>query len=137
MIVVDTNVWSELAKPRPDRKVIDWERANSAHLWLSTVVMAEWRAGAALMPAGHKRDALTNIIDTVLSTYRDRLLSFDEQCSRDYGIVLERARAASKPISTADAMIAATALANGMGVATRDRNDFAGAGVELIDPWTA
>ncbi|MBY0393620.1 MAG: type II toxin-antitoxin system VapC family toxin [Novosphingobium sp.] len=135
MILVDTNVWSEIAKPEPAKAVLDWEAAHSPWLWLSTVVLAEWRAGAALMPQSNAREVLTRIIETVALAYQDRLLPFDEPCSRFYGLVLAEARAAGKPIQTADAMIAATARAHGMKVATRDANDFAGAGVELIDPW--
>jgi predicted nucleic acid-binding protein len=137
MILVDTNVWSELAKRAPSGRVRDWEAAQAENLWMSTIVLAEWRAGAALMPAGRSRDALSAIIETIVGGYRDRLIDFDERCATCYGAVLADARAAGKPIQTADAMIAATARAHEMRLATRDRNDFAGAGVELIDPWQA
>jgi predicted nucleic acid-binding protein len=135
MIVVDTNVWSELVKEAPAQVVIDWEAGKSPWLWMSAIVLAEWRAGAALMPAGRAWEQLTGLIEAVANTYRDCLLVFDERCALQYGLVLADARAAGTPILTADAMIAATARAHGMGVATRDTNDFAGAGVELIDPW--
>jgi len=137
MIVVDTNIWSELAKLRPDKRVVDWEASQSPRLWMSTIALAEWRGGAALMPIGRNRDALAAIIEAVATRYSDRVLAFDGECARWYGIVLADARMAGKPILTADAMIAATARAHGMRVATRDLNDFAGAGVELINPWTA
>ena len=137
MIVVDTNVWSELAKLNPEKRVVDWELVSSPRLRMSTIALAEWRAGATMMPAGRNRDALTAIIEAVVGRYADRILPFDAECSRWYGVVLADARAAGKPIATADAMLAATARAHGMSVATRDLNDFAGAGVELIDPWTA
>jgi len=137
VILVDTNVWSELCRREPAQVVRDWEARNAADLWLSAVVLAEWRAGAALMPAGRNRDALAALIEAIADLYRDRILDFDEQCSRWYGVVLADARAAGRPIQTADAMIAATARAHGMRLATRDRHDFAGAGVELVDPWSA
>jgi toxin FitB len=136
MIIVDTNVWSELAKISPEKSVVDWEASQSPHLWMSTVALAEWRGGADLMPTGRNRDALSAIIDAVALRYSDRVLNFDAECARWYGIVLADARVAGKPIQTADAMIAATARAHGMRVATRDVGDFAGAGVELINPWT-
>lgn len=136
MIVVDTNVWSELARREPARQVRNWEAANAHKLWLSTIVLAEWRAGAALMPAGRNREALSALIEAVAGSYADRLLDFDERCSRWYGVVLAEARSTGKPIQTADAMIAATARAHDMQVATRDQNDFAGVGVSLINPWT-
>lgn len=137
MIVVDTNVWSELAKLEPEARVVNWELQTGPRLRMSTIALAEWRAGAALMPFGRNRDALTAIIEAVIDRYADRILNFDAECSRWYGLVLAEARTAGKPIATADAMIAATARAHGMAVATRDLNDFAGAGVDLIDPWIA
>lgn len=137
MIVVDTNVWSELLRPEPARAVIAWEAGNAHRLWFSAIVLAEFRARAALLPAGRRRDDVTAGIENVIESYRDRTLPFDERCSRFFGPVLLSARTAGKPIQSPDAMIAATALAHGMSVATRDRNDFAGAGVDLIDPWAA
>ncbi|WP_174297001.1 type II toxin-antitoxin system VapC family toxin [Sphingomonas bacterium] len=135
MIVVDTNVWSELLRPEPHERVIAWERASGDHLWFSAIVLAEFRARAALLPPGRRRDEISGGIETIVAGYRDRVLPFDERCSRLFGGVLLSARRAGKPIQSPDAMIAATALAHGMCVATRDRNDFAGAGVEIIDPW--
>lgn len=135
MILVDTNVWSEFTRRTPDPAIVQWERQNADSLWLSVVVLAEFRAGGAMMAAGRARDAVVDITEAIATRYAERLLVFDEPCSREYGRVLASARAAGKPILTADAMIAATALANGMRVATRDVNDFAGAGVDIINPW--
>ncbi|MGL6043429.1 MAG: type II toxin-antitoxin system VapC family toxin [Sandaracinobacteroides sp.] len=137
MIAVDTNVWSELTRTAPSPVVIDWEATNSHQLWMPTIALAEFRARAALMPAGQRRDAVTALIEAVVGRYTDRLLDFDEKASHWFGIVVAGARAAGRPISTADAMIAATARAHGMSVATRDVNDFAGAGVEIVNPWAS
>lgn len=137
MIVVDTNVWSELTRPAPDKHVVDWEAANMHLLWMPTVVLAEFRARALPLPTGRHRDATAAVIERIVGAYADRLLNFDEPCSRWFGVVLAEARQMGKPISTADAMIAATARAHGMSVATRNGNDFASAGVTIIDPWTA
>lgn len=137
MIVVDTNVWSELIRAEPSRQVRDWEAANVHLLWMSTIVLAEFRARAALMPGGRRRDQIAALIENVVAAYADRVLPFDDRCAREYGPVLLAARQAGAPIGSADAMIAATARAHRMRVATRDKNDFAGAGVGLIDPWTA
>ena len=136
MIVVDTNVWSELIRPEPDRAVVDWEARNAHLLWFSAIGLAEFRARTAMMADGRRRHEIAALIENVVARYDDRLLSFDDRCAREYGPVLRAARDAGAPIDTADAMIAATARAHGMRVATRDRNDFAGAGVEIIDPWT-
>jgi predicted nucleic acid-binding protein len=135
MIAVDTNVWSELTRPDPAEAVAAWEAGNMHLLWMPTIVLAEFRARAALLPAGKRRDATAAIIEAIVTRYADRLLNFDEPASRWFGIVVAECRAAGKPIATADAMIASTARAHGMRIATRDANDFAGAGVALIDPW--
>jgi predicted nucleic acid-binding protein len=137
MIVVDTNVWSEVIRPEPDPNVVRWEAGHAHLLWFSTIVLAEFRARAALLPAGRRQRDTESMIERVIEAYADRILPFDDRCSREYGTVLLGAREAGAPIAAADAMIAATARAHGMSVATRDRNDFAGAGVSLIDPWTA
>lgn len=135
MILVDTNVWSEATRQAPDPNVRAWAQANEASLWLSTVVLAELRAGAALLPAGRRRASLEALFDQLETDFADRLLPFDANAARYYGLVLETCKRQGRPIATADAMIAATALRHGMSVATRDRNNFAGAGVAVIDPW--
>ena len=136
-MVVDTNVWSEATKREPSPIVRDWARRNQDALWLPAVVLAELRAGAAQMPQGGRRRALEDQFDALQAGYADRLLPFETVTARRYAEVLESARRLGKPIATADAMIAATALQHGMAVATRDLNDFAGAAVKLIDPWQA
>jgi len=135
MIVVDTNVWSELTRQEPNDAVRRWEAANAHLLWMSTIVLAEFRAGVVLMPEGRRRASLLAQIEAIVNIYSDRILPFDEAVSRLYGQVLLSARQAGKPIMAADAMIAATALSHDMSVATRNRADFVGAGVSLIDPW--
>lgn len=135
MIVVDSNVWSEATKPNPDPKVQAWAARHQDHLWLSTIVLAELRAGASMLPVGKRRTALEHQIEAVVQEYADRILPFDEPASRHYAAILENAKRTGRPIMTADGMIAATAKARGMRVATRDLSDFAAAGLELINPW--
>ena len=137
MIVVDTNVWSEATKREPNAIVREWARLHRGALWLSVIVLAELRGGAARLPAGRRRRSLEEQFDALEQAYADRLLRFDRHTARCYAQVLESARRLGKPIATADAMIAATAIQHRMAVATRDLNDFAAAEVELIDPWQA
>ena len=137
MIVVDTNVWSEATKRQPSDAVRAWAAQNADRLWLSSIVLAELRAGAAMLDPGKRRAQLEAEFDALERQYADRLLSFDPRSALFYAQVLESAKRHGKPISTADAMIAATALQHGMSVATRDLADFAGAEVELINPWEA
>jgi hypothetical protein len=137
MIVVDTNVWSEATKIEPNPVVRAWAQRHQHQLWLTSVVLAELRAGAAMLPHGKRRAALEHQFDSLATDFEDRMLPFDAATSALYARVLETAKNAGKPIATADAMIAATALQHGMAVATRDLGDFAGAGVKLINPWDA
>ena len=135
MIVVDTNVWSEATKAAPDPLVREWARNNAKEAWLSVIVLAELRGGAAWMDLGKRRLAFESEFDKLATDFADRLLLFDAETSLFYAKVLERSKRLGKPIGTADAMIAATALQHNMAVATRNLSDFAGAGVELINPW--
>jgi toxin FitB len=137
MILVDTNVWSELIRSEPDQKVVNWEAANGHLLWISTIVLAEFRARAFLMADGKRKEQIALAIEAIASQYSDRILDFDEPCSAQYGAVLLSARKTGFPIDAADAMIAATARAKGMMLATRNTKDFAGTGIELINPWDA
>lgn len=137
MILVDTNVWSELIRAEPDQNVVNWEAANGHLLCMSTIVLAEFRARAFLMADGKRKSQISAAIEAIASQYSDRILDFDEPCSAQYGAVLLSARETGFPIDAADAMIAATALAKRMKLATRNTNDFAGTGVELINPWKA
>lgn len=137
MILVDTNVWSEALKAEPSPAVRAWANALEPQLQLSAVVLAELRAGAALLPPGRRRSGLETHFDDLAATYADRTLAFDPTTARYYAQILETAKNRGRPIGTADAMIAATALQHGMSLATRNLGDFAGADVRLIDPWTA
>jgi toxin FitB len=137
MILVDTNVWSEATKREPSPIVRAWADRHRDALWLSAVVLAELRGGTAQLPAGQRRRSLEEQFDALERDHADRLLRFDQHTARRYAQVLESARRSGKPIATADAMIAATALQHGLSVATRDLNDFAGAEVELVNPWQA
>lgn len=137
MILVDTNVWSEATKREPSPMVKEWAARHANELWLSAVVLAELRGGAALLPEGQRRTVLERQFDALEVDHADRLLCFDHTTARSYAQVLESARRRGKPIATADAMIAATALQHGARVATRNLGDFAGAPIELLDPWQA
>ncbi|KQT32653.1 hypothetical protein ASG29_13010 [Sphingomonas sp. Leaf412] len=135
MILVDTNVWSEAFRPRPDEGVRAWAAANADGMWLSTIVIGELLSGVALMPHGKRREAITAGYDELIASYGTRIAAFDLDAARRYGEVLAFLEAAGRNPGTADAQIAATALARGMALATRNIRDFKGLGLTLIDPW--
>ena len=136
MILVDTNVWSELVRPHPDPAVVAWEERNAHLLWLSTVVVGEFLSGVELMPEGRRKAALRATYAEVIETYADRIVSFDLAAALHYAVVLANQEKAGRAPGTADTQIAATALHSGMALATRNVKHFEGLGIELIDPWS-
>jgi predicted nucleic acid-binding protein len=138
MILLDTNVISELVKMEPDAAVTAYlaEIAPDT-LFTAAVCEAEIRYGLARMPVGRRRDELIARIDTFFEIgFHDQVLRFDRTCSAFYGEIRHVREAAGRSITVEDAMIAATARAYGVArIATRNTRDFAGCGVELIDPW--
>lgn len=139
MILLDTNVISEPQRLEPNARVLDWMDAQALEtLYLSTITVAELRAGVALMPAGKRRDSLhENLEKRLLPLFANRVLPFDMACTKSYAELLSTSRAAGLAVATADAFIAAIALANGFAVATRDTTPFEAAGVNVINPWEA
>ncbi len=137
MILVDTNVWSELIKAVPDPKVRAWEAQNAEQLWLAATVVGEFLSGVALMPEGKRKASLSVTYEQILEVHYDRLAEFDLSAARHYADIIVFLEKAGRNPKTADAQIAATALANGMMLATRNVKDFEGLGIELINPWDA
>ena len=139
MILLDTNVISEPQRREPNARVLEWIDAQALEtLYLSAITVAEMRAGITLMPAGKRRDSLhDNMEKRLLPMFANRVLSFDMACTKAYAELLAKCRAAGLAVETADAFIAAVALANGFAVATRDTRPFKAAGVNVINPWQA
>ncbi|HHW4682953.1 MAG TPA: type II toxin-antitoxin system VapC family toxin, partial [Xylella sp.] len=136
MILLDTNVISEPQRREPNAHVLGWIDAQALEtLYLSAITVAELRAGIALMPDGKRRDSLhDNLEKRLLPMFANRVLSFDMACTKAYAELLAKAHAAGLAIETADAFIAAVALANGFTVATRDISPFEAAGLTVINP---
>ena len=137
MILLDTNVVSELMRPAPSGTVLAWFSAQEAtDLYLSAIGEAELRRGAAMLPAGRRRDQLMAAIEAMITEdFAGRILPFDSSAAQAFVLVFLERRAAGRPISFADCQIAATARARGAAIATRNTADFAGCGIAVIDPW--
>lgn len=137
MYVLDTNVVSELMRPTPDPGVEAWvAQRRAAHLYFSAVGEAELRYGIAIMPAGRRRDVLAAAVDgLVREDFAGRVLPFDSAAARAYAEIAAVRRSAGRPVCQADCQIAAIACAHGLSVATRNLRDFAGMGIDVIDPW--
>lgn len=139
MILLDANVVSEPLRPTPDARIRDWIDAQPLEtMYLSAMTVAELRAGVTLMPSGKRRAALHEHMERrVLPMFAGRVLPFDMACTNAYAELIARVRRAGSGIETADACIAAVALANGFIVATRDTAPFLAAGLDVINPWQA
>ena len=136
MILLDTNVISEAMKPTPDDTVRSWLDEQAAEtLYLSSVTIAELLYGIGALPAGKRKDRLTEALDGVIELFADRILPFDIAAARHYADLAVKARAAGKGFPTPDGYIAAIAASRGFTVATRDTSAFDAAGVAVINPW--
>ena len=137
MIVLDTNVLSELMRASPDSRVLDWlDREDARGFFVSAVSVAEIRTGIGLLPDGRRRSKLNAAAERVLDVLlRGRVLPFDAAAARDYADIACSRRAQGRPISQFDCQIAAIARSCGMALATRDVDGFSGCGIEVIDPW--
>ncbi len=137
MIVLDTNVVSELARPRPALEVIDWVDAqDAADLFIAAVTAAEIRAGVALLPTGRRRRQIAERMESLITeTFAGYVLAFDVDTSEHYANAVATRTHAGHPISAFDAQIAAVCAQHGATLATRNTGDFDGLGLNLINPW--
>ena len=137
MILLDTNVVSELMKPRPDGAVEAWLAGQPlTSFFLSSPSEAELRYGMAILPAGRRREKLEAALEAILiEAFSDRILPFDSAAAISYAEIAATRRSAGRPIAQFDAQIAAIAKSRGSSLATRNIADFTGCGVDLLDPW--
>ncbi len=137
MIVLDTNVLSEMMKPLPSTRVVRWINARPvSRLFTTTITMAEVLYGLEIAPPGKRRSALDKEIEnTFEKDFVGRILPFDVDSARAFADITANRRKLGRPIGLMDAQIAAIAQSQGAAIATRDIRDFQDCGVDLIDPW--
>lgn len=136
MIIVDTNVTSELMKPSPSLAVASWVRARSAtELYTTTITLAEIRYGIERLPDGRRKDLLRTAAEDVFSAFAEHVLAFDVSAAAEYAGIVGRRDRAGAPIDGFDAQIASICRAHGAALATRNVKDFQHTGIDVIDPW--
>jgi len=135
VILLDTNVLSELTKPQPDPRVVGWLRRSAPALALPTIAVAEMAFGIEKLAEGRRREELLEALRRLVVEFADRLVDFNVKAARTYGRILATTRRAGRPMTVPDALIAAIAEANGCALATRNVRNFATTGLDLIDPW--
>lgn len=138
MIILDTNVVSEVLRPRPDARVVAWMQGLTGEVAITVITLAELLAGVRRLPDGTRRSVLTAGIDAAVEPYRRTaaILPFDEPAAEQYADVLAARQRAGRPIHTADAQIAAICRVHAAVCATRNTKDFEDAGIDLWNPWT-
>lgn len=138
MILLDTNVISELIRVAPDTRVIGFLRQfQPDDLLTAAICEAEIRYGLERLPRGRKRDHLTERLKTFFASFQGQILPFNSECAVFYGAIRAEREVSGKPVEVEDAMIAATAHAYGLPIATRNVADFLNCGVKIINPWDA
>jgi predicted nucleic acid-binding protein len=139
MIVLDTNVLSELMRPEPAEAVVAWITAQPAtSQYTTTITQSEILYGILLLPAGKRRARLLNAAESMFAEdFTGRVLGFGSDAAPLYARIAAERRREGRPISHFDAQIAAIARANGAKVVTRNVADFKGCGVALLNPWEA
>ncbi len=137
MIVLDTNVLSELTRQYPDQGVLGWpDSVPVTEVVTTAVTAAELLYGVARLPAGHRKTALTAAVHGMLDEdFRGRVEPFDKIAATHYAIVVADRDRVGRPIGVADAQIASVCRKLQAALATRNIRDFEQAGLELVDPW--
>ncbi|NMK45226.1 type II toxin-antitoxin system VapC family toxin [Achromobacter sp. Bel] len=137
MIILDTNVISEILRPAPETRVINWlETQPRAALFTTTITRGELLYGVRLLPEGQRRGLLLQAVLAIFaSDMVGQVLSFDGDAADAYAEIAAERRAAGRPVSQFDAMIAAIARSRGASLATRNVKDFIDCGINVIDPW--
>jgi predicted nucleic acid-binding protein len=136
MIVLDSNVASELMKPSPAPAVRDWIRARRGNeLYTTSIALAEIRYGIERLPAGRRRDLLMATADDVFAAFEEQVLPFDAAAAAHYPLIVTRRDCAGLPIDGFDAQIASICRVHDAVLATRNVKDFHDTGIHVIDPW--
>jgi hypothetical protein len=136
VIIVDTNVASELMKPSPAPVVRDWVRARrDSELYTTSITLAEILYGIERLPDGHRKELLRTTAEDVFSTFADYVLPFDAGAAVQYALIVSERDRSGLPINGFDAQIAAICRVHHAALATRNHKDFQNTGLEVIDPW--
>lgn len=137
MILLDTNVLSELMKPHPEARVVAWlDEQPASTLFISAITRAEIELGIALLPDGKRKQNIAAAAKRMFDAFSGRLLVFGELAAIQYGQLVAQRTRIGRPITVEDAQIVAIALAHGLQLATRNVRDFKDIpNLSLTDPW--
>ncbi len=139
MILLDTNVVSEVMKTQPAEAVVAWLNAqDSERLYVSAVTIGEITYGLRILPDGKRRSGLRERFERfVVLAFDQRVLAYDESAARVYGELMGDRKELGLPMSVPDGQIAAIARLNHLAVATRNVLDFEHCGIDVLNPFEA
>ncbi len=136
IFLLDTNVLSEFRKPSPHPGVMSWFKSiPEDQLSICVLTLGEFKAGISKLPAGAKKADLGSWFEHLREAFRNQIYTIDERVALKWGEIVAKTSHAGKPIPVIDGLIAACALANSATLVTRNVGDFAGAGVDIFNPW--
>jgi len=137
MIVLDTNVLSELMRSQPAQSVIDWfDKQPATGLYVTSITQAEVLQGILRLPKGKRREAIAVAANEVFEhDFGGRILAFGSDAAKAYALIVSSRQRLGRPIAAFDAQIAGIAKCSGASVATRNVGDFEGCGIAILNPW--
>ena len=133
--LLDTNVLSELAKPKPDAGVVEWLRKHEPELYLSAISIGELRRGIESLSAGKRKTALQSWFTGLCTRMEGRILSFNTSTAHVWGQLMAGWYKKGIRVPSIDAQLAATAHRHGLTMITRNVSDFQNTGVKILDPF--
>jgi predicted nucleic acid-binding protein len=134
--LLDTCVISELVKPAPNRRVVDWlNEVSSKALFLSVITIGEIKKGLTKLPNSKKKERLTVWLNTLLNEYQERILPVDLMVAENWGVLQGNAEMAGTPMSSIDSLLAATTYTHNLTLVTRNESDFVPGITPIINPW--
>jgi predicted nucleic acid-binding protein len=138
VILIDTNVISEVMRISPSLRVLEWlNQQDAGSLYVSTISIGEIEYGLRILPEGKRRLALKERFEQFIErAFTQRVLVYDHAAARAYGDVMGFHKELGRPMSAPDGQIAAIARSGGLAIATRNTRDFENCGVNLIDPFS-
>lgn len=139
MIILDTNVLSEIMRVKPSSTIVEWlAEQNPAELFVTAISEAEIYYGIQLLPPGKRREAVRSAAEAIFADdFAHRILPFDSGAARAFSRIAAGRRSAGRPISQSDAQIAAIVQVRDATLATRNTTDFENCDIRILDPWRA